>query len=62
MPLREVQIVYHGHSDRLSELLGCEGPFWGRQYIFWHNQRPLTVIYEAFSNKLEEHLGPTTSP
>ena len=34
------------------------GPFWGREYIFWHGGRPLTVIYEVFSSALEEFLGP----
>ena len=57
---REVQIVYHGHSQDLEDLLGCKGPFWGRQYFFWHNGKPLTLIYEAFSTKLEEYLGPAT--
>jgi chorismate--pyruvate lyase len=31
---------------------------WGRHYIFYHQGMPLTVIYEAFSNSLEEYLGP----
>ena len=34
------------------------GPFWGRQYLFWHGRRPLTLIYEVFSTALEELLGP----
>ncbi|KAG1664696.1 hypothetical protein FOA52_006671 [Chlamydomonas sp. UWO 241] len=55
---REVQLVYHGHSASLERLLQCEGPFWGRSYIFWHNARPLTLIYEVFSNRLLEQLGP----
>lgn len=49
---REVQQVYHGHSKRLEQLLGCPGPFWGRQYFFWHAGKPLTLIYEVFSPRL----------
>ncbi len=54
-------MVYHGHSAELEALLGCAGPFWGRQYIFWHKQRPLTLIYEVFSTELEAYLGPAGS-
>ncbi|GFR46140.1 hypothetical protein Agub_g7666 [Astrephomene gubernaculifera] len=42
----------------LEALLGCEGPFWGRQYIFWSGGKPLTLIYEVFSPRLQEYLGP----
>ena len=38
--------------------LGVDGPFWGRQYVFWHGGKPLTVIYEVFSPRLQEYLGP----
>jgi chorismate-pyruvate lyase len=37
---------------------GQEGPFWGREYIFWHNKKPLTLIHEVFSPALEDFLGP----
>ena len=37
-----------------------EGPFWGRQYLFWHGQRPLTLIHEVFSPSLQRFLGPLT--
>ena len=53
----QVQHIYHGHSDKLEELLGCPGPFWGRQYFFWHGGRPLTLIYEVFSPRLQHFLG-----
>lgn len=55
---REVQIVYHGNNSELEHLLGSKGPFWGRQYFFWHNGKPLTLIYEVFSSSLEKFLGP----
>lgn len=34
------------------------GPFWGRQYLFWHGGRPLTLIHEVFSTALQDLLGP----
>ena len=37
---------------------GEEGPFWGRQYFFWHDNKPLTLIYEVFSPALQRLLGP----
>ena len=37
---------------------GRTGPFWGRQYLFWHDRKPLTVIHEVFSTSLERYLGP----
>ena len=37
---------------------GEAGPFWGRQYFFWHNDKPLTLIYEVFSPALQRLLGP----
>jgi hypothetical protein len=37
---------------------GVPGPFWGRHYIFWSGDAPLTLIYEVFSPKLAAFLGP----
>jgi chorismate--pyruvate lyase len=37
---------------------GHEGPFWGREYIFWADGQPVTLINEIFSPALEEYLGP----
>ena len=54
----QVHYVYHGHCPELESLLGCAGPFWGRQYFFWHDGRPLTLIYEVFSPRLQQYLGP----
>lgn len=41
----------------LCRHFGHQGPFWGRQYLFWHCQRPLTLIHEVFSPSLQRHLG-----
>ncbi len=37
---------------------GHSGPYWGRQYVFWHGRRPLTLIHEVFSPTLQRFLGP----
>lgn len=55
---RDIQQVYCGHSDYLEEKFHTAGPFWGRHYVFWHNGKPLTLIYEVFSTALEQYLGP----
>lgn len=54
---REVQRVYLGNNEELEKEFGFKGPFWGRHYTFWHNGRPLTLIYEVFSPRLEKWLG-----
>jgi uncharacterized membrane protein YgcG len=47
-----------GHNVELEQHFGCPGPFWSRQYYFWHGGAPLTLIHEVFSPKLEAYLGP----
>ncbi|KAK9908334.1 hypothetical protein WJX75_006252 [Coccomyxa subellipsoidea] len=55
---REITQVYCGHSPDLERRFGQKGPFWGREYIFWHDGKPLTLIHEIFSPALEDYLGP----
>ena len=55
---REVRRVYMGDNEELASIFGCDGPFWGRHYIFWHDQKPMTVVYEVFNPALERQLGP----
>ncbi len=45
-------------DNAVCRQFGEEGPFWGRQYFFWHNDKPLTLIYEVFSPSLQRLLGP----
>ena len=54
---RDIRRVYYGNSSSLEEHFAHPGPFCGRHYLFWHNQRPLTLIYEVFSPSLQEYLG-----
>ncbi|WGT67413.1 chorismate lyase [cyanobacterium endosymbiont of Epithemia clementina EcSB] len=55
---RDIQGIYHGNSSALEEAFGEKGPFWGRHYLFWHDRKPLTLIYEVFSPYLRKYLGP----
>lgn len=55
---RDIRTVYYGHCPGLEREFQSAGPFWGRDYIFWHEGQPLTVIHEVFSTSLSEFLGP----
>ncbi|KAI3425032.1 hypothetical protein D9Q98_008410 [Chlorella vulgaris] len=59
---REILQLELGNCPFLEERFQCEGPFWGRQYLFWHDGKPLTLIYEVFSNQLEQFLGNPRQP
>ena len=59
---REVRRVYQGDNEKLEEVFGTTGPFWGRHYIFWHAGKPMTVVYEVFNPRLENALGPAKPP
>lgn len=56
---RDIQGIYYGYSAELEAEFGQVGPFWGRHYLFWHDGKPLTLIYEVFSPYLTRYLGPT---
>ncbi|MGB5771229.1 MAG: chorismate lyase [Crocosphaera sp.] len=55
---RDIQGIYSGHSPALEKAFQEKGPFWGRHYLFWHDHKPLTLIYEVFSPYLRKYLGP----
>jgi chorismate lyase len=59
---RDIQGIYQGHSWELAEAFAETGPFWGRHYLFWHDRKPLTLIYEVFSPYLQKYLGATNPP
>ncbi|EFN54688.1 hypothetical protein CHLNCDRAFT_135316 [Chlorella variabilis] len=54
---REILQLELGNSPYLEERFQARGPFWGRQYLFWHADKPLTLIYEVFSTELQQFLG-----
>ena len=56
---RDIQGIHYGHSTPLELAFDQQGPFWGRHYLFWHDGKPLTLVYEVFSPYLTKYLGPT---
>lgn len=54
---RDVRGVCCGYCPALEVEFGKKAPFWGRHYLFWHDNKPLTLIYEVFSPYLEKYLG-----
>ncbi|KAK9844197.1 hypothetical protein WJX81_007781 [Elliptochloris bilobata] len=54
----DIRSVSCGSSPFLQQQFGQPGPFWGRQYLFWRGERPLTLIHEVFSPALQRFLGP----
>ena len=54
---REMHGLYLGDNAELERAFNCKGPFWGRHYILWHQQEPITLISEIFSNQLRHYLG-----
>ncbi|MDX2270496.1 MAG: chorismate pyruvate-lyase family protein [Cyanobacteriota bacterium] len=46
---RDLRQIYWGQSLTLQTLFAHPGPFWARYYLLWHQQQPLTLIYEVFS-------------
>jgi chorismate lyase len=54
---RDICEVFLGDSEALEAGFGYPGPYWGRYCLFWHNGKPLTLIYEVFSPYLDLYLG-----
>ncbi|MGD1911191.1 MAG: chorismate lyase [Rivularia sp. (in: cyanobacteria)] len=59
---RDIQGIHYGHSEALQFEFKETGMFWGRHYLFWHNRKPLTLIYEVFSPYLRKYLGNISNP
>jgi chorismate-pyruvate lyase len=56
---REVDSISIVNSNWLEEEFCFEGPFWSRNYRFFRNKKPLTIIREVFNPLLETWLGPS---
>ncbi len=54
---REVDAIAIVNSVWLQKEFDCEGPFWSRNYRFFRNKKPLTIIREVFNPYLENWLG-----
>lgn len=57
---REVDGLAQVQAPWLEQRLGAHGPLWSRHYRFFRAGRPLTVIREVFSPRLEQWLGSAT--
>lgn len=55
---REILSIYYGKSAALQSAFAQNDGFWGRHYFFWHQGKPLTLIYEVFSPHLTKYIGP----
>ena len=56
---REVDSISIVNSKWLEEKFNFQGPFWSRNYRFFRNKKPLTIIREVFNPYLETYLGPS---
>ncbi|MBD2194861.1 MULTISPECIES: chorismate lyase [Calothrix] len=57
---REIWGIHYGKSAFLESAFNHTGAFWGRYYLFWHQGKPITLIYEVFSPYLRKYLGSET--
>ena len=56
---REVDSISIVNAQWLEEEFCNKGPFWSRNYRFFRNKKPLTIIREVFNPDLENLLGPS---
>tara|TARA_B100001989_G_scaffold74160_1_gene50738 strand:- start:12 stop:620 length:609 start_codon:yes stop_codon:yes gene_type:complete len=54
---REVDTISIVDSHWLQKEFSFKGPFWSRNYRFFRNKKPLTIIREVFNPFIEKWLG-----
>ena len=54
---REVDGIALVNSQWLEDHFCFKGPFWSRNYRFFRDKKPLTIIREVFNPQLESLLG-----
>jgi len=54
---REVDSISIVNSNWLEKEFREIGPFWSRNYRFFRNKKPLTIIREVFNPSIEKWLG-----
>ena len=54
---REVDAISIVDSHWLQKEFSLKGPFWSRNYRFFRNKKPLTIIREVFNPYIEKWLG-----
>lgn len=50
---RDLKKIILINSKSLEQKFNQKGPFWGRYYIIWYKNIPLTIIFEIFSPKIK---------
>jgi len=59
---RRIMAIHRGECPALERGFGHQGPFWGRDYGFWHGDDLVAVIYEVFSPALARHWESKGAP
>ena len=54
---REIDTIGLVKSNWLEKNFSCKGPFWSRNYRFFRNRKPLTIIREVFNPFIEKWIG-----
>ncbi len=54
---REVDSISLVNEKWLEDKFNFKGPFWSRNYRFFRDKKPLTIIREVFNPHLESFLG-----
>ena len=54
---REIDTIAIVNSNWLQKEFSLAGPFWSRNYRFFRNRKPLTIIREVFNPYIEKWLG-----
>ena len=54
---REVDTIAIVNADWLDKEFRSKGPYWSRNYRFFRNKKPLTIIREVFNPYIEKWLG-----
>jgi chorismate lyase len=61
---RRVLGVRYGRCAELGRVFGCEegSMMWSREVLLKRERRPMVVVSEILSPRLEEYVGPMTAP
>eukprot|EP00188_Purpureofilum_apyrenoidigerum_P004018 Plantae.Rhodophyta-Purpureofilum_apyrenoidigerum.ctg4374.p1 GENE.Plantae.Rhodophyta-Purpureofilum_apyrenoidigerum.ctg4374~~Plantae.Rhodophyta-Purpureofilum_apyrenoidigerum.ctg4374.p1 ORF type:complete len:227 (+),score=25.49 Plantae.Rhodophyta-Purpureofilum_apyrenoidigerum.ctg4374:112-792(+) len=59
---RKIEKFHFGYNKELEDRFHTEGPFYAREYCFKRERTPMVRVYEIFSPKLQQYIGPMTVP
>ncbi len=54
---RDLKGIYCGTCADLEDAFGTSEPYWGRHYLLWNQEQPITMIYEVYSPVIAKYLG-----